>query len=1189
MTGPGRAAGTASPAAAEVLVGGGYMGALMRSLDWSLTPIGDVPSWPQSLRTAVSICLSSRFPILIWWGPELVKLYNEAYRPILGDKHPASLGQAGRDCWPEIWHIIGPMLEGVLERGEATWSEDQLLVLERRGYPEECYFTFSYSPIRDESGGVGGVFTAVTETTHKVLSERRMHTLRNLAADAVEAGTSEGVCATAARRLGESAADVPFALLYLSSQDGGRARLEETVGLEAGTPASPTDIDLRGDPSESPWPLALVSQTGEPVWLDALDARWGTLPGGSWPIPARRAAVLPIAQPGHHPYGFLVAGVSPCRELDDEYRTFYRMVAGHIATAITSARVREEERRRADALAELDRAKTAFFSNVSHELRTPLTLILGPIQDGLRAQGQSALQREGLEILNRNALRLLKLVDALLDFSRIEAGWAKAVFEPTDVASLTSELAAAFRSTMERAGLRLVVDTPPLSEPLYVDRQMWEKIVLNFISNAFKFTFQGEVEVSLHELQGLVELRVRDTGTGIPPQELERVFDRFHRVEGTRARTHEGAGIGLALVRELARLHGGEVFAESELGSGSTFRVRIPTGSAHLPARQIRSEPDSSPTTTGPTPYVEEALNWLRRVSHDASLEPVAGGESRLDASPFLHEGARVLVADDNADMRGYLKRLLEHAGYRVEAVPDGARALEAAHRELPDLILSDVMMPQMDGFQLLAALRQGPATRVVPFVLLSARAGEESRVEGLAAGADDYLVKPFSARELLARISTHLEMARLRRETQSKLTQILMQAPVAMCVLSGPDLVYEMANPLYLRMMGRKDVIGRPIREVFPELSEGAPVLRSFEQALTTGRPFTADEYPVRFDRRGTGQMEDAFFQLTVQPVTDNTGAVGAIVVVAVDITEQVRAREQIALQAARLRELQAHTKGINDRLERTNEELIARRREAENANKVKSQFLARMSHELRTPLTAIIGYAELLASGMGSLTEVQRRQLERIDLAARHLLRIIEEILSFSRIEAGRETVHLEKTNLVDLVREAVALIEPLAKEKGLEVHMDGPNGISLDTDPGKVRQIVLNLLSNAVRFTDSGGVEVEAAEEASWAVLRVRDTGVGVPAEQLERIFEPFRQAEHRGARRAGGTGLGLSVTRHLARLLGGDVLIESAPGQGSTFTVRLPLRAGSSTHPAGPPTTTAEPLSSLPPIADAGGPH
>ncbi|HEY4210740.1 MAG TPA: ATP-binding protein [Steroidobacteraceae bacterium] len=433
------------------------------------------------------------------------------------------------------------------------------------------------------------------------------------------------------------------------------------------------------------------------------------------------------------------------------------------------------ELREANAkLAELDAAKTAFFSNISHEFRTPLTLMLGPLEDELADSAHALLtpRRTRLEIAHRNSLRLLKLVNSLLDFARIEAGRTQALFEPTDLAKLTAELASSFHSAVERGGLTLTIDCPALPEPIYVDREMWEKIVLNLLSNAFKHTFQGGLTVRLAPKGQTVELSVQDSGVGIPQEEIPRLFERFHRVRGTASRTHEGTGIGLSLVRELVQLHGGSIRVESEVGHGSRFTVSVPTGLVHLPAEKIAVRQLGAQGGTREA-YVQEALHWLpTSVSEDVVEHPHGRNTPNTSDSFTLPSGRprpRILWADDNTDMRDYVSRLLAPA-YEVIAVGDGQAALEAVRDRLPDLVLSDAMMPRLDGFGLLKALRADERTRRLPVILLSARAGEESTVEGLAAGADDYLMKPFSARELLARVRTHVELAQQRRAWESEL-----------------------------------------------------------------------------------------------------------------------------------------------------------------------------------------------------------------------------------------------------------------------------------------------------------------------------------------------------------------------------------------------------------------------------------
>ncbi|OAI26475.1 response regulator [Methylomonas koyamae] len=440
---------------------------------------------------------------------------------------------------------------------------------------------------------------------------------------------------------------------------------------------------------------------------------------------------------------------------------------------------------------ELDELKTRFFANVSHEFRTPLSLMLGPLEELLARfapQGQSpaASEYEQLSLVHRNALRLLKLVNSLLDFSRIEAGRMEAAYEATDLAAYTAELASLFRSAADKAGLRLTISCPALPEPVYVDRQMWEKIVLNLLSNAYKHTFAGEIEVALRWRGTAVELAVRDTGVDIAPDQLGQVFDRFHRVPNVRSRSHEGSGIGLALVQELVRLHGGEVGVTSTPGVGSIFSVTILTGTAHLPAEQLRPSQTAQAHPLGADFFAEEALRWELGTEHEHDN----GQQTGTDNSPEFNSAisAHIVVADDNADMRGYVARLLRKQGYAVTAVRDGLAALAAVRQRRPDLVLTDIMMPGLDGIGLLSALREDRDTSTIPVILLSARAGEEERIQGLRHNADGYLTKPFGARDLLAHVGACLEISRLRNQEADREFRSLAETMPQMVWATRPD-----------------------------------------------------------------------------------------------------------------------------------------------------------------------------------------------------------------------------------------------------------------------------------------------------------------------------------------------------------------------------------------------------------------
>jgi signal transduction histidine kinase len=913
------------------LAGGGEMGARMRGMDWAGTPLGSPQCWPQSLRSTVSLLLPSKAQIILFWGREFTVFYNDTYRPVFGAKHPSALGLPGSRAWSEIWDSqLHDLLAGVVRTGEAFWARDLLFEIERYGFREETYFDVSYDPVRDESGDVGGVFCIVTETTERVVGARRLALLRDLAGRNAMARTLRDACTIAIETLAARSDDITSAAVYFGDE------------LQAATPGGERLL------AESQAPLVRTLKVGAPG-LDAHRAR-------------------------------LVIGLNPRRPFDDDYRSFINLVADQLGTTLANASAYEKERERAESLAALDREKTAFFSNVSHEFRTPLTLMLGPVEDLLdEVNGPlTDSQRSEVEILRRNAGRLLKLVNALLDFSRIEAGRMQATYAPVDVCGLTRELTGAFRSAIEQAGLRFDVTCVAIGDPVYLDRDMWETIVLNLLSNALKFTFEGSIRVDVRASGGAFELTVADTGTGIPETELPRIFDRFHRVDGAHARTHEGAGIGLALTHELVRLHGGTIGVESELGRGTRFTVRVPTGLQHLPAERVGDSATDGAAGLTSSLYVDEARRWL----------PDAESKDTAAASRTVRD--RVLVADDNADMRDYLRHLLRE--WDVMAVNNGLVALEHAQSNPPQLIVTDVMMPGLDGFGLLRELRADPRTRAVPVLMLSARAGEEARVSGLDAGADDYVVKPFGALELVARVRSLLNLSKARRD--------------------------------------------------------------------------------------------------------------------------------------------------------------------AEAANQTKDQFLAMLGHELRNPLAPILTALQLM-NLRGEESSLKERAV--IDRQVRHLVRLIDDLLDVSRIARGKIKLRQQTIDVADVIASAVESASPLLEERHHRLSLDVARGLLLRGDATRLTQVVVNLLSNAAKYTEAGGdIAVSVRRDHGHVEIAVKDSGVGISADMLPRVFDLFAQERQTIDRSHGGLGLGLTIARRLVELHSGTIEVRSdGGGRGSEFVIRLPL--------------------------------
>ncbi|MFF7651175.1 SpoIIE family protein phosphatase [Streptomyces sp. NPDC007983] len=751
MNGPGNQ----QTPAGELFAEGGALGRMMSAIDWSATPLGATDAWPPRLVEALRIVLFSEQPMALFWGPDYTMLYNEGYMAIIGSKHPGALGRFGRDVFPENWELsAAPLFESVWESRKPSLVTDRPFVIQRRGFLEQSYFDISFQPLLLEDGTVGGVLCVVTETTARVLSERRLRLLAGLGARAAGLRTPQSVARTVAEMLDIHRDDVPFTAFYLVTAPAGLR-----LAASAAVPERAVEAIRELSPDRSGEATGLAARLAAVVG-DAAPAR---LPGALFSMPGQEALAHPLVRSGAVE-GVLVMGVNPQLPATAPYQDFFEVLAATVGAALSAALTQQEQRRRAETLAELDQAKTVFFSNISHEFRTPLTLILGPVQQALADEDRPA-RRSQLELAERSALRLLKLVNTLLDVSRVEAGGLKGAFEPVDLSRATAELAAIFRTSFDLAGLTLEVDCPPLPEPVHIDREMWEKIVLNLISNALKFTFTGGVTVRTAAAGRHARLTVSDTGTGITREELPHLFERFHRVRGARSRSYEGSGIGLALVKDLVELHSGTISVASVPDRGTEFTVEVPFGTAHLEditreAPSVRSATDEAERAA---PYAQEARNWL----DTAPPEPLEAQTLEAEPEPAPARRSRLLVADDNADVRSYLGDLLGR-DHDVLLAADGRAALDTALEHSVDLVLTDVMMPRLDGFGLVRALRADPRTTRLPIIMLTARAGEESTVRGLGAGADDYLAKPFSARQLLARVGANLELSRLRERVLS-------------------------------------------------------------------------------------------------------------------------------------------------------------------------------------------------------------------------------------------------------------------------------------------------------------------------------------------------------------------------------------------------------------------------------------
>lgn len=867
-------------------------------VDWQSTPLGPALNWSERLKLLIRETLASAHASAIWWGPVLIELYNNAWRHFLGPKHPDALGKPARQTWEPVWGKIGPFVEHMLHDGVAVAEQTLAMHIPRNGLTEEVFVSFYGVPLQDLSGKTLGVRCTLVDITNNVISQRRMRLQQALGVSMARATTRHEACTLAADALATASSEVPFALLYLLDTSRRQATLACATGVEVGSRRAPRIIHTDTE-SEGSWPLVHVlrdapSNASSPYLVQSIRRQFPECDVSG----PDRAVLVPLqGEPSAAVPGVLVIGLAPHRRYDKEYVRFVEALAQQLTVGLGDARAKELERERFSYLSALDRTKTDFFSNVSHEFRTPLTLLLAPLEELARKQDElPAGTGKELDIAVRNARRLLRLVNNLLDFSQIEAQGRQALVAPADLRTLTSDIASAFRSAIEAAGLELNVDIVPDVPLVPINAAMWEQVVSNLLSNAFKFTFEGTISVTLKVLRLHAELVIADTGIGIPADEQANVFKRFHRVRGARARTAEGSGIGLPMVQDLVKRMGGQLTMRSREGRGSTFTIWIP-----LIAQPARRDP-AGPLPVAPpqlaAALADEASRWAIANLPPDVLEDVLE-ERPVDVD--ARNRARLLVVDDNADLREYLRRLLEPE-WNITLAADGGQALEMAREHAPDLVLADVMMPGLDGFQLLERMREDSSLSNVPVVLLTARASEEAAIEGLLAGADAYIAKPFSPRELTAKLQAALDRARADaalRDSEAKYRQLIESMDEACAVVEvmrdaqgdWADFLFIQANPAFIRQTGMPFPVGKTATQLL-----GTPNPRwakLYGQAIDSGKPLRVEESEGTLGRT---------FDLNIFSVDT---AQNRVAVIFADITERKRAERVLRESEEKYRQL--------------------------------------------------------------------------------------------------------------------------------------------------------------------------------------------------------------------------------------------------------------------------------------------
>ncbi|RIB01091.1 hypothetical protein C2G38_2256356 [Gigaspora rosea] len=1177
--------------------------------DWSSTVLGPINSWDPALKNALH-------------GIQFLK-------------RNLPLGKPLRETWPEVLDVLTSQFESVRLSGKGIFFNEFCYVVERDGYTEDAFLKHTFSPVFQSDGSFCAIFFLGQEITQNVLSARRLKILGEFSRRISEVASLGNACQIITKVLSNNNADIPYALIYFvdHKSDFGysNARLMSTT----------FDYDDKTGwkfPDYLPETLEIIDLAKDAnkiydtyIELKRYNATYSFLKCDSWPISLllkegghikvllkddSQAVLLTtkiFIREGQELSAILICGINPRCTLDEKYMEFLKLTVSHMNTFLLHAKTVEEEKMRSKVLADLNRQKVSFFQGLSHELKTPLTLMLSPLDDIITICSKEASMMSHLQLIRRNSHRLLKLINSLLQFSNIEANKLKVDYRETNITEFTQELVSNFKNMAETLGLEYVIDIPSsdkfnqaMGDKIYLDHDMYETIVFNLCSNALKHTWKGRVTIRLYldhkDNKKMVVLEISDTGVGIPEKALPNLFQRFYRVESQNSRSHEGTGIGLALVKELITYHGGDITVTSVVNQGTTFKCWFPIGHEHLSANQITNQINFENPIASDRElynnrqlYLEESSQWIinntREVQNEI-IDKLSIDDQDMDVDKILaddvmsHDSTvnakkyQILLVDDNNDMRDFLADLLKE--FDVFRACDGQDAIRVLKKlkKLPDLILSDVMMPNINGYELLDLLRSNVKTQLIPVILLSARASENSKVEGLDKGADDYLVKPFSAQELLTRIRTNIELSILRRKIsfqrskQEETKQLLLS--ISNKILSGLDLNETLLNivkeihhrlPTERIFIVKNDQSGFKNNKIIALYEDEKNITPMTNQSIKFNDGIKDKSQTLTNLQKSLNNNPgiDVFLDVYCNNACKNVSLLSAEISLdnicwgwikvhrspnsvwldsEIELLQQISNQISLGITYAKMLEENA-----------TNEIKI---KIAEAASMAKSQILANTSHELRTPLGAIIGILSSFEST--NLTTDQKEMINIMSCGSDIVLSIVNDILDVARLEAQKITLTNTTFDLLELFESTIESFGKKAGTKRIELIVNCevdklPRYIK--SDPERLKQVLSNLLSNSIKFTNEGKIIVTISMQLQDVIDEDKNKqtygqtikkGNFIDQKYIKQAWQSYSQSDMSMTKTQDGTGLGLSICKSLVEINGGEIDVESQLGKG-----------------------------------------